>query len=93
MNEAPQFQSTLHEAAEEIRLQQIAIDQLRQQLEERTDQGAQLPDLEVVRDSEALRRSADRILSNLKLGTQSPQYKAARKALDQFIKALGSMEG
>ena len=49
-------------------------------------------DLEVVRDSEALRRSADRILSNLKLGTQSPQYRSARKALDQFIKALSSME-
>ncbi len=42
-------------------------------------QGVDLPDLEGVRD---------RILKSLKLGTQSPQYKAARKALDQFIREI-----
>ncbi len=52
---------------------------LRHQLNELTERGAQLPDLEGVRD---------RILKSLKLGTQSPQYKAARKALDQFIREL-----
>jgi hypothetical protein len=47
-----------------------------------------LADLEELRDSEALRRSADRILKSLKLGTQAPAYKAVRRALDQFIKDL-----
>jgi hypothetical protein len=42
-------------------------------------QGVQLPDLEGVRD---------RILKSLKFGSQSPQYKAARKALDQFIREI-----
>lgn len=32
----------------------------------------------------------DRILNSLKLGTQAPGYKAARKALDQFINELDS---
>lgn len=35
-----------------------------------------LPDLDAI---------ANRILKNLKLGTQAPGYKAARKALDLFI--------
>ena len=39
----------------------------------------ELPDLEGLRD---------RILKSLKFGSQSPQYKAARKALDQFIREV-----
>ncbi len=53
---------------------------LKTELRELTQhQGAQLPDLEAVRDS---------ILNSLKLGTQSPQYKSVRKALDQFIREV-----
>lgn len=33
---------------------------------------------------------ADRVLSALKLGTQSPQYKIAKKALIAFIKQLSA---
>ena len=58
--------------------------ELRQQLEEMSQyQGAQLPDLEGVRD---------RILASLKLGSSAPQYKTAKRLLDQFIKLLSSME-
>jgi hypothetical protein len=42
-------------------------------------QGMQLPDLVGVRD---------RILKSLKLGSQSPQFKSVRKALDQFIREV-----
>ena len=41
--------------------------------------GQELPDLEEIRD---------RVLKSLKLGTQAPGYKVARKALDQFIREL-----
>ena len=41
--------------------------------------GQELPDLEEIRD---------RVLKSLKLGTQAPGYKIARKALDQFIREL-----
>jgi hypothetical protein len=50
----------------------------------------QMVDLEALRDSEALRRSADRILLDLKLGKQAPGYKAAQKALNRFIAELAS---
>jgi hypothetical protein len=53
---------------------------LREEVESlRHRQPRQQPDLEGVRD---------RILKNLKLGTQAPGYKVARKALDQFIREL-----
>ena len=69
------------------------IFELRQHQEEMTEHSwAQLPEKEVVRDSEALQRSADRILASLQLGTQAQGYKVAKRALDRFIKALGSME-
>lgn len=35
---------------------------------------------------------ANRVLASLKLGTQSPQYKSARKALSQFVAALTTTE-
>lgn len=35
-----------------------------------------------------LKEVRDRILSKLKLGTQSPKYREARKLLDQFIKEI-----
>ncbi len=41
----------------------------------------QIPDLEAVRD---------RILSSLKLGRQAAGYRAAAKALDQFIATMRS---
>ena len=37
------------------------------------------------RDSEALLRSADRILSALQVGKQSPQYKRVKAVLDQLM--------
>ncbi|WP_104899493.1 hypothetical protein [Nostoc sp. 'Peltigera membranacea cyanobiont' N6] len=48
------------------------------------------PDYQAVRDSEALRRSADRILKSLTTGRgriapSAPQYKTATKVLDRFI--------
>jgi hypothetical protein len=51
----------------------------------------QMADLEALRDSEALRRSADRILLELKLGKQAPGYKAAQKALNRFIAELTNL--
>jgi hypothetical protein len=39
----------------------------------------ELPDLEGVRD---------RILKSLNLGSQSPQFKSIRKALNQFIREV-----
>ncbi len=65
--------------AENSSLRQEAVE-LRQQLSEMIQhQGVELPDLEGLRD---------RILKSLKLGSQSPQFKAARKALDQFIREV-----
>jgi predicted nuclease with TOPRIM domain len=69
--------------AENSSLRQEVVE-LRQQLSELTQHSwVELPDLEGLRD---------RVLASLKLGTGSPQYKAARKALDRFIKTLGSIE-
>ena len=51
----------------------------------------QMADLEALRDSEALLRSADRILLDLKLGKQAPGYKAAQKALNRFIAELTNL--
>ncbi len=69
--------------AENSSLRQEVVE-LRQQLSELTQhQGVELPDLEGLRD---------RILSNLKLGSQSPQFKSARKALDQFIREVRNHE-
>ncbi len=51
----------------------------------------QMADLEALRDSEALLRSADRILLELKLGKQAPGYKAAQKALNRFIAELTNL--
>ncbi len=51
----------------------------------------QMADLEALRDSEALLRSADRILLELKLGKQAPSYKAAQKALNRFIAELTNL--
>jgi hypothetical protein len=48
----------------------------------------QLEALEALRDSEALLRSADRILFELKLGKQATGYKVALKALNRFIAEL-----
>ncbi|MFP4101225.1 hypothetical protein [Coleofasciculus sp.] len=45
-------------------------------------------ELDPIRDSEALLRSADRVLKRLKLGKQAPGYKAAVKALDMMIDEL-----
>jgi hypothetical protein len=60
------------------------VEGLRQQLSEMTQHsGIELPDLEGVRD---------RILKSLKLGSQSPQFKSARKALDQFIREVRNHE-
>ncbi len=44
-----------------------------------------MTDLEALRDSEALLRSADRILLDLKLGKQAPGYKAACGKLDKTL--------
>ncbi|MBN3949939.1 MAG: hypothetical protein HWQ38_27095 [Nostoc sp. NMS7] len=44
------------------------------------------PDYQAIRDSEALRRTADRTLGKLKMGRQS----AAGRAIDAFIKELES---
>jgi hypothetical protein len=51
----------------------------------------QMTDLEALRDSEALLRSADRILLDLKLGKQALGYKAAQKALNRFIAELTNL--
>ena len=52
----------------------------------------QLPDYEVVRDKRSLLAARDRVLKSLtgkgKIGTFSPQYKFAAKALDRFILEL-----
>jgi predicted nuclease with TOPRIM domain len=65
--------------AENSSLRQEVVE-LRQQLSELTQhQGVELPDLEGLRE---------RILKSLKFGSQSPQFKAARKALDQFIREV-----
>jgi len=50
----------------------------------------QMADLEALRESVALRRRAERILLDLKLGKQAPGYKAAQKALNRFIAELAS---
>lgn len=64
----------------EVERLKVENEVLRRQLEElRQHQGEPPPDLEALRD---------RILKNLKLGTQAPGYKAVRKALDQFIREL-----
>ena len=65
---------------EEVERLKVENEALRRQLEELTQhQEEPLPDLEALRD---------RILKSLKLGTQAPGYKAAKKALDQFINEL-----
>jgi predicted DNA-binding protein len=48
--------------------------------------------LEKTRDSEALLRSADRVLKRLKLGKQASGYKAAVKALNMMISELSSQD-
>jgi hypothetical protein len=45
------------------------------------------PDIDSIRDSEALRRTAERTLTKLKMGRQS----AAGKAIDAFIKELAKL--
>lgn len=58
------------------------MDRLQAEVEKLKQQApAQPEDLEAIRD---------RILADLKLGKQAPQYKAAAKALDQFIKEIKS---
>lgn len=60
--------------------------QLRQQ--EKTAGASVQPDYEATRDSEALRRTAERTLNKLKVGMQS----SAGKAIDAFIKELRHLE-
>lgn len=48
------------------------------------------PDYQTIRDSEALRRSADRVLKSMitgrgRIAPSAPQYKSAVKVLDRFI--------
>ena len=67
--------------------------ELQQELSNAVAPDVPLPDYEAVRDSEALLRSADRVLRTLtsgkgKVATTSPQYKAAARALDRFILEL-----
>ncbi|MHC5725592.1 MAG: hypothetical protein ACYT04_32465 [Nostoc sp.] len=55
------------------------------------------PDCQAIRDSEALRRSADRVLKSLTTGrgsfaSTSPQYRAASRALDRFIAQIANEE-
>lgn len=64
--------------SEEVERLRSENESLRQELDA-ARQSTPLPDLEEMRD---------RILKNLKLGTQAPGYKVARKALDQFIREI-----
>lgn len=79
--------SQLEEYQEEYRerLSEWNIERLRLQAQMNEVRSS---DLEVLRDHEALYSRADRILKSLKLGVQSAQYKAAKKALDQLIREL-----
>jgi hypothetical protein len=52
---------------------------LREKAESLRQQNQELPDLEAVRD---------RILSTLKVGKQSPEYKRTKAAIDRFIAEL-----
>jgi len=88
--------STCFGGVERLRRENQRQRQLNQQLSEQvaeipTQQRVQQPtqpDLEAVRDSEALLAKRDRVLADLKLGKQAPGYKAAVKALDRFIKEV-----
>lgn len=68
-------------SSEVLRLQaeNSALRRQREELEQHQGEGAQRKDLDAI---------ATRILKSLKLGTQAPGYKVARKALDQFIGEL-----
>ena len=69
--------TSLREEAQQLKAEN---ESLRQELANvKHNARQQPPDLEAMRD---------RILKSLKLGTQAPGYKAARKALDQFIKEI-----
>jgi hypothetical protein len=69
----------LSEEVERPRAENEAIRQELDTAKESARQPLQQPDLEEL---------GSRILKNLKLGTQAPGYKVARKALDQFIREL-----
>ena len=49
---------------------------MREEVESLKQQSMQLPELETVRD---------RILSNLKVGKQSPEYKRTKSLIERFI--------
>lgn len=74
---------------EQLQQASTEIQQLKQEnLELQKQVGNSLaPDYEATRDSEALRRTAERTLSKLKMGRQS----AAGKAIDAFIKELAKL--
>lgn len=50
------------------------------------------PDYQAIGEASELRSIAQSILSSLKLGSQSPQYKSVKRALSQFVGALTKTE-
>lgn len=74
--------TVLNRRLEQIRELERENQQLRTELQ--TPGASLAPDYEATRDSEALRRTADRTLNKLKVGKQS----TAGKAIEAFIKEL-----
>lgn len=74
-----------NEALAEVAERDRTIAQLQQELTAATDTARNHPAIA----REDLEKMRDRILASLKLGKQSPGYKATRQALDKFIEQMG----